>query len=60
VFLLVTHVHNEKDDRRIDTGQRNCAYGVVNICIPNVYRISIFYRIKYPIITASNNIAVYY
>lgn len=30
VFLSVTHAHNEKDDGRIDTGQRNCAYGVVN------------------------------
>jgi len=49
MFLLVTHAHNEKDDRRIDTGQRNCAYGVVNICILNVY---VLYRIKYPIITA--------
>lgn len=37
MFLLVTHAHNENDDRRTDTGQRNCAYGVVNILDRNFY-----------------------
>lgn len=30
VFLSETHAHNENDDRRIDTGQWNSTYGVVN------------------------------